>query len=100
MSSITQRHIVKKHPTYKKLRESNWIGHILRGNCRLKHIMEEKMEGRLEVTVRRGRIRKQLLDDLKKTREHWKLEEETPVGTLWRTRFGRSYGPVVKQPMK
>jgi hypothetical protein len=51
----------------KTLREANWIGHILRGNCLLKHIIEGKTEGRLEVTVRRGRRRKQHLDDLKKT---------------------------------
>jgi hypothetical protein len=62
--------------------------------------MEEKIEGRLEVKVRRRRRHKQLLDDLKKTREHCKLEEETPVRILWRTRFGRNYGPVVKQTMK
>jgi hypothetical protein len=42
------------------LRKANWIGHILRMNCLRKHVMEKKIEG----TVRRGRRRKQLLDDL------------------------------------
>ena len=62
--------------------------------------MEGKMEGGLEVTVRRGRGRKQLLNDLKKTQEHWKLKEETPDRTLWRTCFGRNYGLFVRQTMK
>ena len=42
----------------------NWIGHILRGNSLLKCAVEGKTEGRIEVTRRRGRNRKQLLDDL------------------------------------
>jgi hypothetical protein len=50
-----------------KRRKANWIGHILRRNCRLKHVNEEKLEGRIEVTGRRGRRSKQLLDDLKDT---------------------------------
>jgi len=28
---------------------------------------------------------------------HWKLKEETLGLTLWRTRFGRFYGPFVRQ---
>jgi hypothetical protein len=37
---------------------------------------------------RRGRRRKQLLDDLKKKIRFWKLKEEALDRTLWRTRFG------------
>jgi hypothetical protein len=33
-----------------KRRKANWIGPILRRNCLLKHIIEGKMEGRMEVT--------------------------------------------------
>jgi hypothetical protein len=33
-------------------RKSKWIGHILRRNCNLKHVMEGKIEGRMEVTGR------------------------------------------------
>jgi hypothetical protein len=29
-----------------------WIGHILRRNCLLKHVIEGKLEGRIEVTGR------------------------------------------------
>jgi hypothetical protein len=41
-----------------KVRKANWIAHILRGYCLLKHIIEGKIEGRIEVTGRRGRRRK------------------------------------------
>jgi hypothetical protein len=77
--------------------KANWIGHILRRNCFLKHVIEVKLEGRIEMTGRRGRRRKQLLDDLKEKRRYWKLKEEALHRTLWRTRFGRGYGPVVRQ---
>jgi len=30
---------------------------------------------------------------------HWKLKEEEFDCTLWRTHFGRGYGPVVRQTM-
>jgi hypothetical protein len=80
-----------------KRRKANWIGHILRRNCLLKHVIEGKLEGRIEMTGRRGRRRKQLLDDLKEKRRYWKLKEEELDRTKWRTRFGRGYGPVVRQ---
>jgi len=47
-----------------KTRKDNWIGHI----CFLKHVTEEKTEGRIEVTGRRGIRQKQLPDDLKDTK--------------------------------
>jgi hypothetical protein len=78
-------------------RKANWIGHILRRNCLLKHVIEGKLEGRIEMTGGRGRRRKQLLDDLKEKRRYWKLKEEALDYTVWRTRFGSGYGPVVRQ---
>jgi hypothetical protein len=48
-----------------KWRNANGIGHIWRRDCILKHVIERKIEGRIEVTVRRGRRRKRLLDDVK-----------------------------------
>jgi hypothetical protein len=80
-----------------KRRKANWIGQILRRNCLLKHVIEGKLEGRIEMTGRRGRRRKHLLDDLKEKRRYWKLKEEALDRILWRTRFGSGYGPVVKQ---
>jgi hypothetical protein len=83
-----------------KRRKANWIGHILRRNCLLKHVIEGKLEGRTEMMGRRGRRRKQLLDDLKEKKRYWKLKEEALDHTLWRTRFGRGYGPVSRQTTK
>jgi hypothetical protein len=52
------------------------------------------------MTGRRGRRSKQLLDDLKEKRRYWKLKEEALDRTLWRTRYGRGYGAVVRQTAK
>jgi hypothetical protein len=92
-------HIVKEERNILKIkrRNANWIGHIVRKNCLLKHVTEGKLEGRIEMTGRRGRRPMQLLDDLKEKRRYWKLKEEALDFTLWRTRFGRGYGPVVRQ---
>ena len=49
-----------------KNRKTNRTAHILRGNCLLKHVTVGKIEGRIRVTERRGRRRKQLLMTLKK----------------------------------
>ena len=49
-------------------RKANWIGHILRRNCLLKQVIEGKIKEVIEVTGRRGRRRRKLLDDLKKRR--------------------------------
>ena len=72
-----------------KRRKANLIGHILHRNCLVKHIIEGKIEGRIEASGRQGRKCKLLLDDLKETAGSWKLKEETLARTLWRTRFGR-----------
>jgi hypothetical protein len=45
-------------------RKANWIGHISRRNCLLQQVIERKRKGRIEVTGRRGRRRRELLDDL------------------------------------
>jgi hypothetical protein len=63
-------------------------------------VIEGKLEERIEMTGRRERRRKQLLDDLKEKRRYWKLKEEALDRTLLRTRFGRGYGPVVRQTSK
>jgi hypothetical protein len=47
--------------------------------------------------MRRRRRRKQLLDGLTETRGYRKLKEEALDRTVWRTRFGRGYGPVARQ---
>ena len=49
------------------------------------------------MTRRRGRRRKKLLDDLKDRRGYCQLKEEALDHTMWRNRFGRGFGPVVRQ---
>jgi hypothetical protein len=48
-----------------KERKSHRIGHILRRNFILKHSIEGKIGGKLEVMERQGRRRKQILDEFK-----------------------------------
>jgi hypothetical protein len=71
-----------------KRRKANWIGHILRRNCFLKHVIEGKLEGRIEMTGRRGRRRKQLLDDLKKKKildiERGRTRSHPMENSLWK----------------
>ena len=78
-------------------RKANWNGHILRRNCLLQRVIEGKIQGRIEVTGRQGRRRTKLLDDLKERREYSHLKEEALDRTMWRARFGRGFGPVVRQ---
>ena len=57
-------------------RKTNWIGHIFRRNCLLQQVIEGKIEGGIEVTGRRGRRRRKLLDDLKEKRGYSHVKEE------------------------
>ena len=52
-------------------RKANWIGHILRRNCLLQGVIERKIKGGgvVELTGRRGRRLRKLLDDLKERKD-------------------------------
>ena len=78
-------------------RKANWIGHILRRNYLLKQVIEGKIKGEMEVAKRRGRRRKELLDDLKDRRGYSHLKEEALDRTMWGHRFGGGFGPVARQ---
>ena len=65
-------------------------------NYRVKPVIKEKIVGRIAVTGTLGRRRKQLLDNVKEARGYWKLKEKALYRTVWKTRFGRGYGPVVR----
>jgi len=78
-------------------RKANWIGHILRRNCLLQRVIEGKIQGGIEVTGRQGRRRTKLLDKLEERRGYTHLKEEAVDRTMWRARFGRGFGPVVRQ---
>jgi len=79
-------------------RRANRIGPNLHTNCLLKRVIKGKIDGRIEVTGRRGRRRKQVQDDLKEKTGYWKLKEKALDRILWRARFGRRYGPSSRQP--
>ena len=51
----------------------------------------------MEVTIRRGRRRRKLLDDLKDRTGYFHLKEEALDRIMWRNRFGGGFGPVVRQ---
>ena len=51
----------------------------------------------MEVTRRRGRRRRKLLDNLKDRRGYSHLKEEALDRSMWRNRFGGGFGPVVRQ---
>ena len=72
----------------------------MRRNCFLQRVIEGKIKGGIEVTGRRGRKRKKLLDDLKERIGYSHLKEEALDRTKWRARFGRGFGPVVRQNTK
>jgi hypothetical protein len=76
------------------------IGYILRRNCLLQRVIEGKIKGGIEVTGRQGRRRRKLLDDLEERRGYSHLNKELLDCTMWRARFGRGFGPVVRQTNK
>jgi hypothetical protein len=52
------------------------------------------------VTGRRGRRRRKLLDDIKDRIGYSQLKEEALDRIVWRNRFGRGVGPVIRQITK
>jgi hypothetical protein len=69
-------------------------------NCLLQRVTEGKIQGGIEVTERQGRRRRKLLDDLMERKIYSHLKEEALDRTMWRARFGRGFGPVVRQTTK
>jgi hypothetical protein len=72
----------------------------LRRKCLLRHIIEGKIKGGIELAGRRGRKHRELLDDLKEIRGYSYLKGEALDRTMWRACFGRGFEPVVKQTAK
>ena len=70
---------------------------ILHRNCLLKQVIEGKKKGEMEVTRRRGRRRRKLVDDLKDRRRYSHLKEEALDRSVWKNRFGGGFEPVVRQ---
>jgi hypothetical protein len=78
-------------------RKANCNGHILRRNCLLQRVIEGKIKEGIELTGRRGRTRRKLLEYPKEWTGYSHLKEEALDHTMWRARFGRGFGPVVRQ---
>ena len=68
--------------------------------CGTQRVIEGKIKGGIEVTGRRGGRRRKLLSDLKERRGYSHLKEEALDRTMWRGRFGRGFGTVVRQTSK
>jgi hypothetical protein len=68
---------------WRRMEKISWTDHV------------RKVKGRIEVTRRRGRRRKKLLDDLGERRGYSHLNEEALDRIKWSYRFGRGCGPVV-----
>ena len=78
-----------------KRTNSIWIGHILCRICRIKHIIEGKIEERTEVTGRRGIRRKQLRDDLKEKKSYWHSEiSNEKVNNAGNWQVGTAHGQL------
>jgi hypothetical protein len=75
----------------KKRRETSTTGRILGKNSLPKHVIKGKKGGRIKVTGRRGRRRKQLMDNFKEKRRYCKLKDAALNRPVWRILFGRLY---------
>jgi hypothetical protein len=58
----------QKYPKNNKRRKNNWIVHILRWNCLVKHLIEGNRRNDINDRKTRKIKRKQILDDLKEKR--------------------------------
>jgi hypothetical protein len=79
MEKVIWAYRVNNETVLQRVKEERNILHtILRRKCLLSHVIERKING----TGRRGRRRKQLLNDLTEARRHWKCNEEAQNRTL------------------
>jgi len=63
-------------------------------------LLKERYKRGIVVTGRQGRRRRKLLDDFKERRRYSYLKEKALDRTMWRARFGRGFGPVLRQTIK
>jgi hypothetical protein len=77
-------------------RKANWIRHILRRKLPSTTGYGRKDKRGVEAKGRRRRRFRKLLDDLKERRGYSHLKEEALDHTVWSARFGRGFGPVVR----
>jgi len=94
--SITQSQVGEKYPTNDK-KKGRLTGLVT--SCVLpsetRYSRKDTEKDRSDRKTQRRR--KQLLDDLKETRGYWKLYEEALDRNVCVSRFGKDYGPVIRQ---
>jgi len=78
MWEMKQYYILESRMKEMSYKKQKW-DRIFRRNCLLKHVTEENIDKRIEVTGRWGIRRKQSLDDLKEKRWYSKLKQKAPV---------------------
>jgi hypothetical protein len=97
---ISDKSTITLNVSVLRKRKANWIGQILRRNCLLQRVIEGTIKTGIEVTGRRGRRSRKLVDNLKERRGYSHLKEEALDRTTWRARFGKGFEPVVRQTTK
>jgi hypothetical protein len=69
-------------------------------NCFPKYVAESKIEGIIDVTWRRGRRSKQLLDDFREKTDYWKLIRGRTISSSVDNSLWKAYGLVVMNTKK
>jgi hypothetical protein len=64
------------------------------------YLVSRKIKGGIEVTGKLERRSRKLLDGIKERIGYSHLKEECLDRTMWRARFGRGFGPIVRQTTK
>jgi hypothetical protein len=86
------------HDTTKRTADS--IGHILRRNCLLQRTIEKKIKGGIEVTWRRGRRRRNLLDYFRKGEDTLIWRRKLWIALCGELALEEVFRPVVRQTTK
>jgi len=69
-------------------RKSNWLGHVLRRQCLQRDMLEGSVEGRLK----RGRLRRKIIDDMKQEKNYQELKFMAEDRRGWRHHWSK--GPA------
>ena len=83
MEKIKWSEKVTNEQVLELLNEVNWIGHILKRNC----LLYDAIEGEMMELKGVGRLRTQILEDLRNRRRYWELKEEAEDQSRWKRQF-------------
>jgi hypothetical protein len=79
------------HIQYKEGRLTGW------DTMRWNYLLKQSIQGKIGETERRGRRRKQLLNDLQKTQRYSFLKEKVLDCNICTSRFVRGYGTLARR---